>query len=394
MIREAATPARRHTLHVALAADAYDVLIEPGLLDQAGSLVGALAPSRHLVLVTDTNVAATPHLARLQASLAATNLATTTLEVRPGEATKSFAALSDLCQRILELGIDRKTTLIACGGGVVGDLVGFAAAITLRGLPYVHIPTTLLAQVDSSVGGKTAIDTPQGKNLVGAFHQPRLVLVDPTTLDHLPGRQLRAGYAELVKHALIRDRALFEWLEEKVDRLLAPDPAGPAAGPPSSRRAPAELGGGGAPRPWHTLMAEAIARSVAIKIRIVEADPHEALGIRALLNFGHTFGHAYETLDGYSDRLLHGEAVAIGMTSAYRLSVRLGLCPGQDAERAIAHLRRAGLPTELADRGLDFADEALLAAMQKDKKVEGKELRFVVTESIGRATLGSFSPFP
>jgi 3-dehydroquinate synthase len=310
--------------------------------------------------VTDRNVAGTPHLGRLTTSFARAGVTAEIVTIEPGEAAKSWRGIEELCERILALGIDRRTVIVALGGGVIGDLAGFAAAILLRGLDVVQIPTTLLAQVDSSVGGKTGINSPQGKNLIGAFHQPRRVLIDPTVLLDLPGRELRAGYAELVKHALIRDSGLFEWLEEN----------GPAC-----------LGGD------VERMTTAIARSVSVKVEIVSRDEHEISGERALLNFGHTFAHAFETQAGYSSRLLHGEAVALGMAAAYALSVRLGLCPGQEAGRARAHLRAAGLPNRPAELGLAFPPEATLAAMRKDKKVAGGQLVFVLTRGIGMAEL-------
>jgi len=347
-------------LRVALGERGYDVVVEPGVLGSAGWRVVPLLASRRAVLVTDRNVAATAHPGRLTRSLEAAGITVMPVVVEPGEATKSWAGLEDLCERILALGIDRRTAVIAVGGGVVGDLAGLAAALLLRGLDLVQVPTSLLAQVDSSVGGKTAIDSPRGKNLIGAFHQPRLVLIDPEVLADLPRRELKAGYAELVKHAFIKDAGLFEWLEP---------------------RAGAALAGAVEPDFW----AEAIARSVAIKVEVVGADEHETGGERALLNFGHTFGHAFETLAGFGDRLVHGEAVALGMAKAWALSVRLGLASGQDAGRAVAHLRAVGLPTRLIERDLAFAPADVLAAMRLDKKATGGRLAFVLAQAIGRA---------
>jgi 3-dehydroquinate synthase len=352
----------RHTLRVPLAGRAYDVVVEPGVLDRAGTLVRPLLRSARVVIVTDSNLVATAHPARLEAALARSGLATAMVVVPAGEASKSWAGLQDLCERILAQGIDRRTALVALGGGVVGDLAGLAAALLLRGLDLVQIPTSLLAQVDSSVGGKTAIDSPRGKNLIGAFHQPKLVLIDPTVLVDLPPRELKAGYAELVKHAFIKDAALFAWLETHAPEALHE-------------------------RPEPLFWAEAVARSVAVKVAIVAEDEHETTGLRALLNFGHTFAHAFETLSGYGDRLVHGEAVALGMAKAWALSVRLGLASGQDAGRAVAHLRAAGLPTRLAEMGLAFRPDDVLAAMRLDKKAESGRLAFVVARTIGAAAV-------
>ena len=351
------------TLRVALAERAYDILIGGALLDAAGHHVRERLGARRVVVVTDGNLARTAHPGRVRASLAAADLRHDELVVPPGEASKGWGELTRLVERILDLGVDRRTVVLALGGGVIGDLAGFAAAVTLRGLDFVQAPTTLLSQVDSSVGGKTGINTRHGKNLVGAFHQPRLVLVDTDSLDDLPLRELRAGYAELVKHAFIRDAALFDWLEQHGAAVLAGDPA---------------------------LRAEAIARSLAIKARVVEADEHETTGERALLNFGHTFAHAYETLTGYGDRLLHGEAVSLGMVKAFRLSHRLGLCPGQDVERAVRHLRAAGMPVDISSLIPDgFAADPVIAAMRADKKSLSGSIRFVLCRRIGEAFSGA-----
>lgn len=354
-----------HRLNVPLGERAYELLVEPGMLDRAGEWIAPLLRGPRLIVVTDAQLRATPHPDRLERALQRVGLRAETMEVPPGEGSKSFTALAALCDAILARGIDRRTTVVALGGGVVGDLAGFAAAILLRGLDLIQIPTTLLAQVDSSAGGKTGINSPHGKNLVGAFHQPKLVLIDPTALATLPPRELRAGYAELVKHAFIRDAALHDWLEEHLEAVL----------------------GGDVER-----QAEAIARSVAVKVAIVGADERETSGERALLNFGHTFAHAYETLDGYSDRLRHGEAVAIGMADAFRLSIRLGCCPGQDATRAVRHLARAGLPTSLGERDLHFDPVAIRQAMAKDKKAMDGRLTFIVSEGIGHARLAQDVP--
>jgi 3-dehydroquinate synthase len=357
--------AAQHGLRVALAERAYDIRIEAGLLDRADQALADILEGRRAILVTDGNLAATRHPERLTAALARLGVKPETEVVEPGEGSKSWAALSALCESILARRIDRQTAIIAMGGGVVGDLAGFAAAVLLRGLDVIQIPTTLLAQVDSSAGGKTGINSPHGKNLIGAFHQPRRVLIDPTVLDGLPGREVRAGYAELVKHAFIRDAGLFEQLEQELGALL----------------------GGDVER-----LTAAIARSIAVKVAIVGADERETKGERALLNFGHTFAHAFETLTGYSGRLLHGEAVALGMAHAFDLSVRLGLCSGQDAGRAKAHLAAAGLPVRAHERELAFAPDEVIAAMGRDKKVEQGRLTFVVSRGIGGAELCGHVP--
>ncbi|HEX7970355.1 MAG TPA: 3-dehydroquinate synthase, partial [Stellaceae bacterium] len=269
----------------------------------------------------------------------------------------SYRYLADTCDGLLAAGIERRDLVIALGGGVIGDLAGFAAATLLRGIDYVQVPTTLLAQVDSSVGGKTAIDTPQGKNLVGAFHQPLLVLADIDALATLPRRELLSGYAEVVKYGLIRDRGFYEWLEAHGAALLAGDAA--------SRQ-------------------EAVMRSCAAKAALVAADERED-GERALLNFGHTFGHALEVAGGFSDRLLHGEAVALGMQLAFDLSARLGLCPADTAARVRRHLAAMGLPGEIAQAAGGAPAAALLAHMQKDKKVKDGRITLILARDIGDA---------
>jgi 3-dehydroquinate synthase len=350
------------TVPVALGRRSYDILIGSGLLDEAGARIEACLERRPVVVVTDRNLVRTPHADRLDAALRRTGFAPSRIVLPPGEATKTLGALENLLDTLLDLRPERKTVLVALGGGVIGDLVGFAAAILLRGLDFVQIPTTLLSQVDSSVGGKTGINARHGKNLIGAFHQPRLVLIDTGVLDDLPARELRAGYAELVKHAFIRDRALFEWLEANGEAVLE--------GESEARRV-------------------AIRRSVAIKAAVVAADETETTGERALLNFGHTFAHAYETLSGYGEALLHGEAVSLGMVKAFRLSRMQGLCSGQDVARALAHLERLGLPTRAsAFRPGGFAPDAMLAAMRQDKKVEAARIRLVLSRGIGEAVSG------
>ena len=343
---------------VALGDRSYDVRIERGLLGRAGEILAPLARGRRMAIVTDANLS--QHLATLRASLRAAGVDSEAIVLVPGEATKSWSVLESLADRLLDLGIERSDHVIALGGGVIGDLVGFATAILKRGCRFVQIPTTLLAQVDSSVGGKTAINTRAGKNLIGAFHQPALVLIDPDTLDTLPARQLRAGYAEVVKYGLIDDPEFFAWCEANGAALLAGD---------------------------HEARAHAVAHSVAAKARIVAEDETETTGRRALLNLGHTFGHALEAETGFSDRLFHGEGVAAGMALAYGFSAEQGLCSREDAERVTAHLRGVGLPASLSDSGITASGETLVGHMMHDKKMEGGTLPFLLTRGIGRTYL-------
>lgn len=340
---------------LALGARSYDVLIENGALDRAGALLGPWLRRGRAIIVTDAHVAEA-QLERLQTALGDVEQHVVTLP--PGEATKSWAQLEALTDRLLELEVERSDHVIALGGGVIGDLVGFAAAILKRGCGFVQVPTTLLAQVDSSVGGKTAINSRAGKNLVGAFHQPGFVLIDPSVLDTLPAREQRAGYAEVVKYGLINDFAFFEWCEANAATLLAGD---------------------GAAR------ARAIEKSVAAKAAIVAADERETVDLRALLNLGHTFGHALEAETGFSDRLLHGEAVAAGMALAFRFSAARGLCSAQDAMRVSAHLAASGLPDGLRAAGVSASGEALVAHMLHDKKMAGGTLPFILARGIGEA---------
>jgi 3-dehydroquinate synthase len=348
-------------LRVELGVRSYDVVVGRGLLARAGPEVAKVAPRRDVIIVTDANLAATGHLGVLERSLDAAGITPRRIVLPPGEATKSMAQLGELLDRLLELGTERSTTIVAFGGGVIGDLAGFAAAVALRGLDYVQIPTTLLAQVDSAIGGKTGINTRHGKNLVGAFHQPRLVLADVAVLGTLPARELRAGYAEVVKYGLIDRPDFFEWLETRGREVLDGDPAA---------------------------QQHAVVESCRAKAAVVAADEREA-GARALLNLGHTFGHALEAACGYGDELLHGEAVALGLVLAFDLSVRLGLCPAADADRVRAHLGAVGLPTTLgAIRSDGFAVDALLEPMTRDKKAKAGRPRFVLTRGIGRAFAG------
>jgi len=344
-------------LTVALGPRSYDIVVGRRLLAEAGALIASAVRQKRVVVVTDEHVAAL-HLERCRAGLAAAGIAAETIVLPPGEETKDFAHFAQLCEDVLSLGIERATAIVALGGGVVGDLAGFAAATLLRGLDFVQVPTTLLAQVDSAVGGKTAIDTRHGKNLVGAFHQPVLVLADVDVLETLPRRELLAGYAEVVKYGLIGDRAFFDWLEANGAALLAGDAA---------------------------LRQEAVLRSCAAKASIVVLDERES-GKRALLNFGHTFGHALEALTGFGNSLLHGEAVALGMQLAFDLSARLGFCPNAAAHRVRRHLSALGLPTTLAAIPTATPD-ALIATMQKDKKVSGGRLTLVLARDIGEAFL-------
>ncbi|OAB55431.1 3-dehydroquinate synthase [Phormidium willei BDU 130791] len=349
---------RRDHLHVELGARGYDIRIGSGLIARAGAEIAALPDApRRVAVVTDSHVAEL-HLAALERSLADAGLAYEAFVVPAGEASKSFAAFEKLCEALLAAGLERKTWLAALGGGVIGDLTGFAAAVLLRGLDFVQIPTSLLAQVDSSVGGKTGINTTQGKNLVGAFHQPRLVLADSDALASLPRRELLAGYAEVAKYGALGDAGFFAWLEEHGAHVIEGD-------------VPAQI--------------HAVATSCRAKAALVAADEREG-GQRALLNLGHTFGHALEAETGYSAALLHGEAVAIGMVMAFDLSVRLGLCPPEDADRLRRHLAAVGLATDLADLPqVDWNAQRLLDHMRRDKKVQDGRLTFILARGLGRA---------
>lgn len=334
---------------------AYDVVVGRGLLAEAGARIAPIARGR-TVIISDETVAAI-HGAALQASLEAAGVRSKIVAVPAGEASKSFAELERLMDRLLAAGLDRKDVVVALGGGVVGDLAGLAAALYMRGIDFVQVPTTLLAQVDSSVGGKTAIDTPRGKNLVGAFHQPRLVLADIDVLATLPDVQLRSGWAEVLKHGLICDADFFDW--------LAGDGAEGVRGDPAA-------------------LERAVVRSVEIKSEIVGEDEKEA-GRRALLNLGHTFGHAIEAELGFEEAALaHGEAVALGCCMAFRFSVELGLCAAAEAERVEAVIAAAGLPTRLDQAGAFEADR-LIALMAGDKKAEAGGITLILARRIGDA---------
>jgi 3-dehydroquinate synthase len=344
------------TVRVELGARAYDVVVGDNMLDEAGDRIARIRPGAKCAIVTDETVAEL-HLRRLERSLKAYGLQSVSIIVPAGEASKSLATLERVLDEILVTRIERGDLVVALGGGVVGDLAGFAAAIALRGIGLVQVPTTLLAQVDSSVGGKTGIDSRHGKNLVGAFHQPLLVLADLKTLDTLSRRNFRAGYAEVVKYGLINDSGFFVWLETHWQEIFA----------------------GGAAR------ARAVATSCRAKAAIVARDERET-GERALLNLGHTFGHALESATGYSDRLLHGEGVALGIVLAFKLSAHLGHTDAATAERVVAHLAAVGLPTKLAFLGDALpGTDRLLELMAQDKKVRGGKLVFVLVRGIGQA---------
>jgi 3-dehydroquinate synthase len=344
-------------VRVELAARSYDIVIGEGLLEQAAAHIAPLLHRKSLAIVTDENVARL-HLPALQAALQAAGISSTALALKPGEATKSYAGLQQACDFLLASGIERNDLVIAFGGGVVGDLAGFAAGVLRRGVRFVQIPTTLLAQVDSSVGGKTGINSPHGKNLVGLFHQPALVLADLALLRTLPQRERAAGYAEVAKYGLLGNASFFDWLEQRVERVLECD---------------------------SSAIAHAVHTSCQMKADIVAEDETE-IGKRALLNLGHTFGHALEAATGYSNRLLHGEAIAIGMVQAFRFSERLKLCASGLADRVARHLARAGLPVSTRDiaGGMPQPQE-LMDIMHQDKKASGGKLVFILARAIGDA---------
>ena len=334
---------------------AYEVLVGDGLLATLGAHAKALKPTR-VAVVTDSNVSEL-HADAALASLANAGIQAERIVVPAGEASKSFAQLDHVLDQLIAQGLDRRSLVVALGGGVIGDLAGLAAALFMRGIDFIQVPTTLLAQVDSSVGGKTAIDTPRGKNLIGAFHQPRLVLADIEVLKTLPVRQVRSGWAEILKHGLICDPAYFEW--------LAGEGAVGASGDAAA-------------------LTRAVVRSVEIKAQVVGEDEKEA-DRRALLNLGHTFGHALEVEVGFDDTLTHGEAVAVGCAMALRYSALTGLCSQADAERAEQGIRAAGLPTRLSDIVYSFDAAVLLERMLGDKKAEGGKLTLVLAHGIGQA---------
>jgi 3-dehydroquinate synthase len=353
-----------NTVAVELGARSYEVRIGAGLIDRAGAEIAPCLRRKRVAIVTDQTVAAL-HGARLQEALAAAGIASTSLALPAGEATKGWPQLARTVEWLLEEQVERRDVVVALGGGVIGDLVGFAAAILRRGVRFVQMPTTLLAQVDSSVGGKTGINTSQGKNLVGAFHQPSLVLADIGVLETLPARDFLSGYGEVVKYGLLGDAGFFHWLETQGPALARGDSA-------------ARL--------------HAVTRSVEMKAGIVARDETEE-GERALLNLGHTFCHALEKATGYSDRLLHGEGVAIGCALAFELSARLGLCAQEEPSRVRAHLRAMGMKVDLADIPGDLPGaEALIALMAQDKKVIDGRLRFILARGIGQAFVADDVP--
>lgn len=352
------------TVRVALGARSYYIAIGPGIIEQAGQRLAQMVPGARCAIVTDTNVAG-HYLEQLTANLAASGIAATPVTLPPGEKTKDYDHLRNVIEAVIAAKLERNDFVIALGGGVIGDLTGFAAAIVRRGMNFVQIPTSLLAQVDSSVGGKTAINSPQGKNLVGAFYQPRLVLADTNVLDTLSKREFRAGYAEVAKYGLINDAAFFDWLESNMDAVMS----------------------GGQAR------VQAVATSCSAKAAIVARDEHES-GERALLNLGHTFGHALEGITGYdSNVLVHGEGVAIGMVMAHAFSARMNLCSPDDTHRVASHLEKAGLPTNLSSiRNHIDSVESLMNFIAQDKKVSRGALNFILTRGIGEAFVAKDVP--
>jgi 3-dehydroquinate synthase len=343
-------------VNVALGDRAYDIVIGRGQLASLGARAAALKPAARAAIVTDGTVARL-HIEAADAALVAGGLTTGHIVIPAGEGSKSFAQFENVCESLIDMRVERGDLVVALGGGVVGDLAGFAAAVVRRGLDYIQVPTTLLAQVDSSVGGKTAINSRHGKNLVGAFYQPILVVADTAVLDTLPPRQFRAGYAEVVKYGLLGDAGFFAWLDANMKDVF----------------------GGGAAR------EHAIATSCRMKAAIVARDERET-GDRALLNLGHTFGHALEAAAGFSDRLLHGEAVALGIALAAEFSARLGVLSPDQAARATRHLAGAGLPVRLGEvaGGVPDADR-LMDLMAQDKKVKRGKLTFILMRDIGDA---------
>ena len=344
-------------IHVALTENNYDICIGHNLLYAAADDLSILLEKKQVVIVTDENIAPI-HLQTTEKALARFAFQIVSFILPPGESSKSFGIYEQLINDILKLPIDRNTVLVALGGGVIGDLVGFAAASLLRGLDFIQIPTSLLAQVDSSLGGKTGINTAAGKNLVGAFHQPKLVLADIGMLTSLPQRELKAGYAEVVKYSLLGDAAFFDWLEVNGQNVINGD---------------------------SEAQAEAVLRSCRAKADIVAADEYET-GQRALLNLGHTFAHAFEVVAGYDGRLLHGEAVSAGLVCAFAFSQQLGLCSGQDVMRVTAHLQAMGMPTCINQLAAGRASpQILIEHMRKDKKARRGKLTFILARQIGKA---------
>ncbi len=354
----------QETVHVALGARAYDVVIGPDLLADAGARIAPLLNRRQVCVVTDETVSGL-HLDALRKGLAGAGITLRELALPPGEATKGWPQFTRTVEWLLQQKVERNDVVIAFGGGVIGDLAGFAAAVLRRGVRFVQIPTSLLAQVDSSVGGKTGINAPQGKNLIGAFHQPSLVLADTSVLGTMTARDFLSGYGEVVKYGLLGDAGFFEWLEVNGPAL--------AAGDMGAR-------------------VQAVTRSVQMKADIVARDETEQ-GERALLNLGHTFCHALEAATGYGDRLLHGEGVAIGCALAFELSARMGLCSQEEPSRVRAHLRAMGMKTDLGDIPGQLPGAArLLELMGQDKKVQDGQIHFILARAIGAAFVTSDVP--
>lgn len=345
-----------HTLKVALDERSYEIQISSGLLVRAGELCKPHLRGKLTVIITDATVGAL-YATAVKASLEAVGQRVAVITVPAGEASKNFAQFQQVMEELLALTPDRKTTLIALGGGVVGDLTGFAASTLLRGVPFIQIPTSLLAQVDSSVGGKTAINAKAGKNLVGSFYQPQQVLIDLEVLKTLPPREMRAGYAEVIKYGLIADAAFYQWCLSHAEKLLAGEPAA---------------------------LAQAIMKSCSMKAQIVAEDEREA-DKRALLNFGHTFAHALEAETGYSEALLHGEAVAIGMVMASRLSAKLGMVDASVEQALVAHFRALGMAAVPKDVAAAWDAAKIARHFASDKKAEGGQLTFVVLQAVGDA---------
>jgi len=343
-------------LHLTLGHHAYDIIVGERLLAKAGEHIKPLLARPHVIIVSDETVARL-YLHRLTNSFEEAGIQHRSVIVPAGEGTKSLGEFSKVVEQILEYKPSRDTTLIALGGGMVGDLTGFAASVLLRGVNFIQIPTTLLAQVDSSVGGKTGINSAFGKNLIGSFHQPLLVLSDISTLSSLPKRELLAGYAEMLKYALINDVEFFAWLDKNAQALLAGDVA---------------------------LMTQAILHCCKAKADIVEADEKEK-NVRALLNLGHTFGHALEAETGYGDTLLHGESVAIGMVMAFAASVAMGLCAEEDLEQVKAHYKTVGLPASPKEIRSEWNVDALMEHFTRDKKATGSGMTFILMRGIGKA---------
>ncbi len=344
------------TLRVELGERSYDIIMGEHLLERLGEYVAALSPKSQVFVITDHTVAE-HHLSAVELSLQASSIKYEAIILPPGEQTKSFAVLESLLSEILKRKPERNTLLVALGGGVIGDLTGFAASILLRGVPFLQIPTTLLAQVDSSVGGKTGINSSYGKNLIGSFYQPCAVLADGIVFNTLPQREYLAGYAEVAKYGLINNLEFFEWLEANEQAIRDRDNAA---------------------------IRHCVRTSCQAKADIVSQDEREG-GVRALLNLGHTFGHAFEVETGYTDALLHGEGVAIGMVLAFALSAQLGLCPQGDYDRVVAHLKAVGLPTSPLDIRPDWDIDRLISAMYQDKKVQSGKLVFILARGIGKS---------